>query len=70
MGGHWSGYYGGPEPESHNVDTTVDGSKAKDLLQRLCQFPQGFHVHKKLHRFFELRQEMAEGKTTTRLGHG
>jgi 2-oxoglutarate dehydrogenase E1 component len=63
LGGHWAGYFGGPEPESIALcDTTLAPSIAKDLMTKLCQLPAGFNVHKKLTRFFETRIEMANGQ--------
>jgi 2-oxoglutarate dehydrogenase E1 component len=62
LGGHWSGYIGGPESEDHQVATGISPHSIKELLQRLCVLPTGFNLHKKLQKFFEARLEMSEGK--------
>ena len=41
-----------------------------DLLLRLTQTPEGFHLHKKLERSVEHRREMAERQTAARLVGG
>ncbi len=62
LGGHWVGYIGGPEPADNDATpTALSTAVAKDLLGRLCQFPSGFNLNKKLQRMFEFRAEMAQG---------
>ncbi len=62
LGGHWSGYYGGPEPEGEKIATGIPASVAKDCLSKLSQLPTGFNLHKKLQRVHELRMEMGQGQ--------
>ena len=62
LGGHWKGYYGGPERSDEVCNTSLAPSIVKDLLTRLCELPDGFSVHKKLTKFFESRIEMAAGQ--------
>lgn len=61
LGGCWSGYFGGPEPENETVITALPEASLKRVLHSLCNFPSSFRLNKKLQRFFELRKEMAEG---------
>jgi 2-oxoglutarate dehydrogenase E1 component len=61
LGGHWAGYFGGPEPDNNFPKTGLFPKVIKELLSQLSRLPAGFNLHKKLHRFFEARQEMAEG---------
>ncbi len=61
LGGHWSGYFGGPEPDNNHPKTGLSPKIAKELLLALVRLPSGFNLHKKLDRFFESRREMAEG---------
>jgi len=62
LGEHWVGYTGGPEPVDNDATpTALSPAVAKDLLGRLCQFPSGFNLNKKLQRMFEFRSEMAQG---------
>ncbi|MCA9193037.1 MAG: 2-oxoglutarate dehydrogenase E1 component [Planctomycetales bacterium] len=62
MGGHWMGFYGGKEPTGDDPKTTITLDQAKEFLTQLTQVPTGFSLNRKLKRFLELRQEMAEGK--------
>jgi 2-oxoglutarate dehydrogenase E1 component len=62
MGGYWQGYYGGPEPENDNPDTTVSTEIASQIIAKLATVPESFNVNRKLKRFIELRAEMGEGK--------
>lgn len=61
MGGHWQGYFGGPEPTGAEPDTTITEAVAKDCLTKLSSTPDGFNVNRKLQRFMSLRGEMAAG---------
>lgn len=61
LGGHWSGYIGGAEPQNDQPDTGVPLDQLVTFLQRLTQLPKGFNLHRKLQRFMELRVEMAAG---------
>ncbi len=61
LGGHWAGYFGGPEPDNNFPKTGLTPKLVKELLSPLSKVPAGFNLHKKLHRFFEARQEMADG---------
>jgi 2-oxoglutarate dehydrogenase E1 component len=61
LGGFWSGFFGGPEPEGESPPTGIPGALAQDLLHKLSQLPSGFQLQKKLQRVFELRAEMAQG---------
>ena len=58
---HWSGYFGGPEPDVEQKIEPVPEDRLKDLLRQLCKKPAGFHLFSKLKRFYELRLEMADG---------
>jgi 2-oxoglutarate dehydrogenase E1 component len=57
--GVWAGYAGGREPPP--IDTGIDASRLKVLLESLARVPSGFHPHPKLKRFLESRLEMAAG---------
>lgn len=62
MGGHWHGYYGGPEPARDCPNTALPLEVVKGLLARLTSVPQGFSVNRKLQRFLALRAEMSTGE--------
>lgn len=54
-------YFGGPEP-ADNLQTGVDATLLSDLLVKLTQTAQDFHVHPKLRRSSEERRKMAAGE--------
>jgi 2-oxoglutarate dehydrogenase E1 component len=54
-------FFGGPEPEE-DIDTGVDQSHLVELLIKLTQSPQDFHVHPKLKRSQDERRKMAAGE--------
>ncbi|GIW97928.1 MAG: 2-oxoglutarate dehydrogenase E1 component [Pirellulaceae bacterium] len=62
LGGHWQGFYGGPEPDDDIPDTAVDLDTVKSILRSLGTTPPDFNVHRKLVRFLKARVEMSEGK--------
>lgn len=61
LGGYWKGYFGGCEPATDQPLTAISRELASSILIRLTTLPNGFHLHKKLQRFVELRAEMAAG---------
>jgi 2-oxoglutarate dehydrogenase E1 component len=62
LGAGWQGYLGGSEREVPRVPTGIETERAKALLARLADVPEGFHVHPKLERFLEARRAMAAGE--------
>ncbi len=62
LGGVWTGYYGGMEPEHCDAETFVDEETLRFLLKRLAEIPRDFNINRKLVKVFENRMEMAEGK--------
>lgn len=59
--GCWQPYFGGREPDE-GPDTGVPIEQLKNLLESLTKTPDGFHLHKKLHRTVERRQRMVKGE--------
>jgi 2-oxoglutarate dehydrogenase E1 component len=62
LGGHWTGYFGGPEPSGDKPVTSITAEVASSLLKRLSQIPANFNINKKLIKFLKDRAEMAEGQ--------
>lgn len=60
--GVWSGYFGGDTSKADDVTTHVPREKLMEYLLRLNQLPPAFRAHPRLRRFFQARNEMAEGK--------
>ncbi len=58
----WEGYYGGPEREDDDPETGLPREMARQILRKLGEVPEDFHLHKKLKRFLEARLAMAEGE--------
>jgi 2-oxoglutarate dehydrogenase E1 component len=60
--GIWSGYSGGAEASTPDVETGVSRDRLAAILDRLTHLPEGFKPHPKIERMLELRREMAAGK--------
>ena len=62
FGGYWRGYQGGSDTETPDITTGVDAEKAKSLLLKLMETPEGFEVHRTIAKsVFAPRKEMATG---------
>jgi 2-oxoglutarate dehydrogenase E1 component len=61
LGGAWAGYRGGLDHEVPRVITDVDPQQLGELLERLCEVPEGFTPHPKINRLLGQRREMAAG---------
>jgi 2-oxoglutarate dehydrogenase E1 component len=59
--GVWRDYLGGPEPRDE-IETGVAAETVSELLRKLSEAPENFHLHPKLARGLKTRREMAEGK--------
>jgi 2-oxoglutarate dehydrogenase E1 component len=62
LGRLWKEYRGGPDDETPEADTSVPAERLSELLRKLTDVPDGFHVHPKLQRIHAQRLEMANGK--------
>lgn len=62
LSGVWQGFAGGEEPGDNDPDTGVEPDVLSNLLRKLTETPDGFHVHKKLKRSIEQRRKMAAGE--------
>jgi 2-oxoglutarate dehydrogenase E1 component len=63
LGGVWAGYCGGEEPADDDPPTGVDREQLCQWLEKLTQFPDDFHLHRKLQRSMEKRRDMARGRS-------
>ncbi len=59
---YWSPYRGGTYKPEYERETGLPREEVTRLGTALCQYPAGFHIHAKLRKLLEQRQEMAEGK--------
>ncbi len=57
-----SGTYGGPEKNALEVETAVPRERLQQLLEAQTVVPEGFTLHRQLHRFVESRRKMALGE--------
>jgi len=62
MGGVWTGYLGGSEEDAPDPQTGIPQKRAVELLARLSEAPEDFHLHKRLKRLFDGRKAMIEGQ--------
>jgi 2-oxoglutarate dehydrogenase E1 component len=53
---------GGPEPAADETATAVPHEKLSELLQSLSRVPKNFHVHPKLKKLLQMREDIASGK--------
>ncbi|MBC7856793.1 MAG: 2-oxoglutarate dehydrogenase E1 component, partial [Pirellulaceae bacterium] len=60
--GLWAGYQGGKEPPESDDGTSVKIEILQELLGKIAQTPEGFHVHPKLTKHLEQRRKMATGE--------
>jgi 2-oxoglutarate dehydrogenase E1 component len=59
---YWDGFIGGKWSPAHEVDTGVAPEELTRLGLKLCEYPEGFHIHPKVAALLKQRQEMALGK--------
>jgi 2-oxoglutarate dehydrogenase E1 component len=57
MRGVWKGYVGGSDRDLPPADTSVPREQLEEVVQRMADFPKGFHVNKKILRLFEQRRD-------------
>jgi len=61
--GAWANYFGGHEPEAHQVNTTCSAEVMGKVLDSLTRLPEGFASNKKLKRPMQQRRSMATAKS-------
>ena len=59
---YWNSFKGGRYQESYDVATAVPEDTLTSIGQSLVSYPDGFHIHPKVKKLLEQREEMAEGK--------
>jgi 2-oxoglutarate dehydrogenase E1 component len=59
---YWDNYFGGRYKPEFEVPTAIPREELAELTERLTTYPQGFHVHPKVKKLLEQRQEMATGQ--------
>ena len=67
---YWDSYFGGrykPEYEQP-TGTGIAREELAELTERLTTYPEGFHIHPKVKKLLEQRQEMGTGKKSVDYG--
>jgi 2-oxoglutarate dehydrogenase E1 component len=59
---YWSPYKGGKYDPAYEVDTGLTREKLAELTDGLVRVPAGFHLHPKIAKLLEQRNEMGHGK--------
>jgi 2-oxoglutarate dehydrogenase E1 component len=59
---YWDAYFGGRYKPDFDTPTAVPREELEELTERLTTYPKGFHIHPKVKKLLEQRQEMGTGK--------
>ncbi len=59
---YWKNYFGGRYKPDYEQPTGVARAELAELTARLTTYPEGFHIHPKVKKLLEQRQEMGTGK--------
>jgi 2-oxoglutarate dehydrogenase E1 component len=59
---YWKDYFGGRYKPEYEQPTGVAQEELEELTERLTTYPEGFHIHPKVKKLLEQRQEMGTGK--------
>ena len=59
---YWDDYFGGRYKPDYEQPTGIAREELAELTERLTTYPEGFHIHPKVKKLLEQRQEMGTGK--------
>jgi 2-oxoglutarate dehydrogenase E1 component len=59
---YWDEYFGGRYKAAYEQPTGIVREELEELTERLTTYPDGFHIHAKVKKLLEQRQEMGTGK--------
>jgi len=59
---YWAPFHGGPYNPADEVDTGLPAERLREITDGLVKYPEGFHIHPKVQKLLEQRQEMGYGK--------
>ena len=65
---YWDDYFGGRHKLAYEQPTGIAREELAELTERLTTYPEGFHIHPKVKKLLELRQEMGTGKKSVDYG--
>ncbi|MBS1799589.1 MAG: 2-oxoglutarate dehydrogenase E1 component [Acidobacteria bacterium] len=58
---YWDPYKGGEFDPADEVNTGLSAERVNELVQKITTVPKDFHIHPKVKKLFEQRQEMGSG---------
>lgn len=58
---YWDKYEGGEYDPAYEVNTGISAERVRELVTKLTTVPKDFHLHPKVKKLFEQRQEMGSG---------
>jgi 2-oxoglutarate dehydrogenase E1 component len=58
---YWDPYYGGDLSPEDDIVTGLPAEKINQLVEATTHTPEGFHIHPKVKKLFEQREEMGSG---------
>ncbi|QNI37882.1 2-oxoglutarate dehydrogenase E1 component [Edaphobacter albus] len=58
---YWDKYKGGEYDPAYEVNTGISAERVHELVTKLTTVPKDFHIHPKVKKLFEQRQEMGSG---------
>lgn len=58
---YWDKYKGGEYDPAYEVNTGISAERVRELVTKLTTVPKDFHLHPKVKKLFEQRQEMGSG---------
>ncbi|HMG03616.1 MAG TPA: 2-oxoglutarate dehydrogenase E1 component [Edaphobacter sp.] len=58
---YWDKYKGGEYDPAYEVNTGISAERVSELVTKLTTVPKDFHIHPKVKKLFEQRQEMGSG---------
>jgi 2-oxoglutarate dehydrogenase E1 component len=65
---YWDGFFGGRYNPEFEQQTGIASEELAELTERLTTYPDGFHIHPKVKKLLEQRQEMGTGKKPVDFG--
>ena len=65
---YWDDYFGGRYKAAYEQPTGVPREELEELTEHLTTYPKGFHIHPKVKKLLEQRQEMGTGKKSLDYG--
>src|SRR6476659_1896343 len=60
--GYWDNYFGGRYKAEYETETGLSTDGISELTEKLTTYPPGFHIHAKVKKLLEQRDEMGAGE--------